>query len=187
MDKLLTQFSMVRCADVKTAKRLKTTNVPMLIFFDGDGEEMSRISVRSVEAVTAAFKRALANYADSKLEWPSGTLDDVTKAAAEQKKMIALIFVDDEKFSKRMLLSMENRWIAKHHDNFLFYRIPFNAKSTICKQWGVTQSPTLLLVNPLQNDPSKIVLERMANKTRVRTVRNVILRGIHKFGDFLKE
>ncbi len=59
-------FLYVKCGDKKTAEEVKAKNPPEVIFFDADGEEISRTSVKSATDVDRAMNEALKKYAPRK-------------------------------------------------------------------------------------------------------------------------
>ena len=186
MKDTLKQFSMVRCADVKTAKRLKAQNVPAVLFFDGDGKELFRNSVRSEEGMKSAIDIALKKYASKDVSWASGDYDTVREQAAQQEKILMLAFVD-KKNPKKLSKLLADRWVVRYHDRFVFMSFPFDSKSEICKKWGVRAGSTLLAVNPLEKDKAKAVLGKTTGPKHVRKVRDVMLRAIEKFEKSRKE
>lgn len=186
-EELLKQFSMVRCADAKTAKRIKPGPVPALVYFDGDGEAIHRAVVRTEEEVRAAFQAALKRYASREIAWASGDFESVLRKAGELKRPVALVFVDGKSGSNALVKVLEDRWIAKHHDRLVFLSIPYKRDSEDCRRWGVTSSPALLVLNPLEEKDSRRVLSRLSGRKDVRSARACLLKALEKFRKSLEE
>jgi hypothetical protein len=150
-----------------------------MIFFDGDGKEYHRTMVSTPDTVEAAYKKALEMYAKRPVSWASG--DSATAASqADSKKLLALAFLDEKKDSETFVASLEDRWVAKHHDRFVFSRIAFDRNSEECKKWGVTSAPTLLLVNPAEENPKKSIVDQLVSKKELTSVRAFLIRNIEK-------
>lgn len=177
---------MVRCSDAKTAKLVKPANPPEVIFLDPDGDEISRsrISNDSTSAAASDVERAMkdanAKYCKKEVSWATGDLKDVLVQAKEQRKLVAACFLDDKEDSKDLLDTLQDRWIAKHHDKFLFVKAPYEKGSEICKAWSVSSSASLLLINPMEEEAKKGVMERLGKKT-VPGLRNSLLSTHSKF------
>ena len=103
---------MVRCLDNKTAKRINAKNPPEVIFFDPDGEEIYRKNVTSQRAVDAAFQVALGRYKDEPVAWSDKSYDETARDAKENK-LVAMIFIDDKKNSKKKKLRTKRADVRK--------------------------------------------------------------------------
>lgn len=173
---------MVRCADKTTSDRVKSDAISTMIFFDGDGKEYHRTMVSSPDTVEAAFKKALEMYSKKPVSWASGEpADVVSQAAGDKKKLVALVFADDKKDSESLLSALEDRWVAKHHNRVTFSKIAYDRNSDVCKQWKVSSAPTILLINPSEEDSKKRVIDQLVSKKELVSVRNFLVRGIEKF------
>lgn len=173
---------MVRCADKTTSDRVKSTEISTMIFFDGDGKEYLRTPVGTADSVESAYRKALEMYARRPVSWASGDPSTVTAQVREdRKKLVALAFLDEKKDSGTFVASLEDRWVAKHHDRLVFAKTAFDRNSEECKKWGVTSAPTLLLVNPAEENPRKSIVDQLVSKKEVPSVRAFLIRGIEKF------
>jgi len=151
-----------------------------MIFFDGDGKEYHRTVVGTPDSVEAAYKKAMELYAKRPVSWASG--DAATVATqVDSKKLLALAFLDEKKDSETFVNSLEDRWVAKHHERFVFARVSFDRNSEECKKWGVTSAPTLLLINPAEENPKKSILDQLVAKKELTSVRAFLIKGIEKF------
>ena len=152
-----------------------------MIFFDGDGKEYHRTVVGTPDSVEAAYKKAMEMYAKKPVSWASGETSAVASQVAGSKKLLALAFLDEKKDSETFVNSLEDRWVAKHHERFVFARVSFDRNSEECKTWGVTSSPTLLLINPAEENPKKRILDQLVAKKELTSVRAFLIKGIEKF------
>jgi len=168
---------MVRCADKATSDKVKSTQISTMIFFDGDGKEYLRTPVSTADSVEAAYKKALEMYARRPVSWSAG---DSATAGADGKKLVAMAFLDEKKDSEAFVASLEDRWVAKHHDRLTFVKVAFDRTSEECKKWGVTTAPTLLLVNPAEENPKKSILDQLVAKKEVSSIRAFLLRAFDK-------
>ena len=153
-----------------------------MIFFDGDGKEYHRTSVSTPDTVEAAYKKAMELYAKKPVSWATGATSDVaSQVRGDSKKLLAIAFLDEKKDSETMVNSLEDRWVVKHHERFVFTKVAFDRNSEECKKWGVTSAPTLLLVNPAEENPKKSILDQLVSKKELTSVRAFLIRGIEKF------
>jgi hypothetical protein len=173
---------MVRCADKATSDKVKSSGLSTMIFFDGDGKEYHRTPVSTPDSVEAAFNKALEKYSKKPVAWASGEASDViSQSAGDPKKLVALVFADDRKDSEALLNALEDRWVAKHHERITFSKIAYERNSDIAKKWNVTTAPTILLVNPSEEDPRKRIVDQLVAKKELVSVRNFLVKGIEKF------
>ena len=170
---------MVRCLNNKTAKRVQAKNPPEMIFFDADGQEIHRKQVTTQAAVEAAFLAALNKYKDEPVNWGTGSFDENARGTDEDK-LVAMIFVDGRKNSKKFLKALENRWLVKHHKRITFIRNEYDKKSEICKEWRIIAAPTMILVNPKESDARKRILGKLIAKKDVRNIRSAFLKAFKK-------
>ncbi|HVE39916.1 MAG TPA: thioredoxin domain-containing protein [Planctomycetota bacterium] len=182
MVKLNSGFYMVRCADKATSDKVKSDAISTMIFLDGDGKEFHRTIVGTADTVEAAFKKASELYSKKPISWASGEASDVISGAkGEAKKLVALAFLDEKKDSETFLSSLEDRWVAKYHERMVFTKVAFDRNSELCKKYNVTSAPTLLLVNPLQEDAKKSVVDSLVSKKELLSVRNFLAKAFDKF------
>jgi len=182
MVKLNSNFLMVRCADKTTSDKVKSNAISTMIFFDGDGKEYLRSVVEGDDSVQAAFKKALEAYSKKPISWASGEPSAVmSQTRDDKKKLVALAFLDDKKDSEALVNSLEDRWLAKHQDRLVFTKVAFDRASEICKKWNVTSAPTLLLVNPAEEDPKKALVDQLVSKEEVSSVHAFLLKAFDKF------
>lgn len=182
MVKLNSGFYMVRCADKATSDKVKSTSISTMIFFDGDGKEYHRTIVGSADSVEAAFKKASELYAKKPIAWATGEAADVLSAArGEQKKLVALAFLDEKKDSETLVASFEDRWVAKYQERLVFTKVAFDRSSELCKKYNVTSAPTMLLVNPAEEDAKKSVVDALVAKKELLSVRNFLAKAFDKF------
>jgi Thioredoxin len=181
MVKLNSGFYMVRCADKATSDKVKSDAISTMIFLDGDGKEFHRTIVGTADTVEAAFKKASELYTKKPISWASGEASDVISGAkGEAKKLVALAFLDEKKDSETFLSSLEDRWVAKYHERMVFTKVAFDRNSELCKKYNVTSAPTLLLVNPLQEDAKKSVVDSLVSKKELLSVRNFLAKAFDK-------
>ena len=173
---------MVRCADKATSDKVKSSGLSTMIFFDGDGKEFHRTPVSTPDSVESAFNTALQKYSKKPVAWASGEpADVVSQAAGDKSKLVALVFADEKKDSEQLLNALEDRWVAKHHERLTFSKIAYERNSDVAKKWNVTTAPTILLVNPAEEDPKKRIVDQLAAKKELVSVRNFLVRGLEKF------
>lgn len=182
MVKYNSNFLMVRCADKTTSDKVKSSSISTMIFFDGDGKEYLRVGVETPDSVEAAFKKGLETYASRPISWATGDSSSVvSQVQGDRKKLVALAFVDDKKDSAALLSALEDRWLVKHHDRLVFAKMAFDRNSEECKKWNVTSSPTLLLVNPAEENPKKSVVDQLVAKKELSTVHAFLIKAFEKF------
>ena len=181
MVKLNSGFYMVRCADKATSDKVKSSAISTMIFFDGDGREFHRTIVGTADTVEAAFKKANELYTKKAISWATGEASDVLSGAkGDAKKLVALAFLDDKKDSEALVASLEDRWVAKYHERMVFTKVAFDRNSELCKKYNVTTVPTLLLVNPSQEDAKKSVVDALVAKKELLSVRNFLTKAFDK-------
>jgi hypothetical protein len=175
-------FLMVRCADKATSDKVKSSQISTMIFFDGDGREYLRTTVETPDSVEAAFKKGMDAYASRPISWATGdSAGVVAQAGGDRKKLVALAFVDDKKDSAAMLSALEDRWLAKHQERLVFTKIAYDKASDECKKWNVTSAPTLILVNPAEENPRKSVVDQLVSKKELTTLHSFLIKAFEKF------
>jgi hypothetical protein len=180
--KLNSGFYMVRCADKTTSDKVKSSAISTVIFFDGDGKEYHRTIVGTVDSVEAAFKKATELYSKRSIAWATGEAADVMSGAkGEAKKLVALAFLDEKKDSETLVASLEDRWVAKYHERMIFTKVAFDKNSELCKKYGVTSAPTLVLVNPTQEDAKKSIVDQLVTKKELASVHSFLVKAFDKF------
>jgi hypothetical protein len=182
MVKLNSGFYMVRCADKATSDKVKSSAISTLIFIDGDGKEYYRTIVGTADTLEAAFKKASELYAKKSISWATGEASDVlSQARGDRKKLVALAFLDEKKDSETLVASLEDRWVAKYQERLVFTKIAFDRGSDACKKYNVTSAPTILLVNPSEEDARKSVVDSLVSKKELLSVRNFLAKAFDKF------
>jgi hypothetical protein len=182
MVKLNSGYYMVRCADKTTSDKVKSDAISTMIFFDGDGKEFHRTIVGTADTIEAAFKKANELYTKRPISWASGEPSSVmAQAQGDKKKLVALAFLDEKKDSDTLVASLEDRWVAKHQDRLVFTKVAFDRTSEICKKYNVTSVPTLVLVNPSEEDAKKSVVDQLVAKKELASVRSFLMKAFDKF------
>jgi hypothetical protein len=169
------EFIWVRCMDKKTATQVKPANPPEIIFFDADGELLSRAGVTDGDSVEKAMKAALEKYAPKQVNWTE--YDE--KAVSESQRLVVLAFVNDKKDSEDTLKAFEDRTIAKKHDQITFVKKEFAKDSEEAKKWGATSAPTVVFINP-SKEAGKQVLEKVSGKQSVNALRALLAKAFAK-------
>jgi hypothetical protein len=173
---------MVRCADKATSDKVKSDAISTMIFFDGDGKEYHRTIVGTFDTVEAAFKKANELYAKKPISWATGETSDVlSQARGDKKKLVALVFADDKKDSETLVASLEDRWVAKHQERLVYTKIAYDRTSEICKKYNVTSAPTLILVNPAEEDLKKSIVDQLVAKKELSTLHSFLIKAFDKF------
>jgi len=181
MVKLNSGFYMVRCADKATSDKVKSNAISTMIFLDGDGKEYYRTIVGTTDTVEAAFKKASELYAKKPIAWATGEAASVVSGAkGDAKKLVALAFLDEKKDSETLVASLEDRWVAKYQERLIFTKVAYDKTSELCKKYNVTTAPTLLLVNPEQEDAKKSVVDSLVAKKELLSVRNFLAKAFDK-------
>ncbi len=170
----------MRCADKATAEKVKSQSPPSVIFLDADGEEYYR-TVISVKTLEDVFKKALEMYSSKEIAWAPGEPASGLSQARDSRKLLALTFLDDKKDSESFVETLQDRWIVKHHGKVVFQKRAFSRDSEECKEWGVSMAPTLLLVDPCEEDARKRVVDRLTGKKSVPSVRAFLVKNIEKY------
>ena len=173
---------MVRCADKTTSDKVKSDAISTMIFLDGDGKEYLRTIVGTPDTVEAAFKRASELYAKRTISWASGDASSVlAQARGDRKKLVALAFLDDKKESEALVASLEDRWVAKYQDRVIYTKVAYDRGSELCKKYNVTAAPTILLVNPSEEDLKKSIVDQLVSKKELTSVHAFLVRAFDKF------
>lgn len=170
-------FLYVKCGDKKTAEEVKAKNPPEVIFFDADGEEISRSPVKKAGDVDRAMNEALKKYAPREIAWASYDPEAV-KAARESGKLVVLAFASDSKDSAATLEAFTDRTLAKLHDKIAFFKIEFRKDGEVEKLWGVTSAPTVITVDGQQEPGSKAVIEKSLGKKTPGSLKSMIQKGL---------
>lgn len=180
--KLNSGFYMVRCADKATSDKVKSEAISTMIFLDGDGKEYHRTVVGTFDSVEAAFKKANELYAKKPIAWATGEASDVlSQTRGDKKKLVALAFLDEKKDSETLVASLEDRWVAKQQERLVYTKIAFDRSSEICKKYNVTSVPTLILVNPAEEDLKKSIVDQLVAKKELVSVHNFLVKAFDKF------
>jgi len=181
MLKLNSGFYMVRCADKATSDKVKSNAISTMIFLDGDGKEYYRTIVGTADTCEAAFKKANELYGKKPISWATGETSDVLSSArGDKKKLVVLAFLDEKKDSESLVASFEDRWVAKYQERLVFTKVAFDRTSEACKKYNVTGAPTVLLVNPSEEDAKKSVVDSLVAKKELLSVRNFLAKAFDK-------
>src|SRR5262249_13847300 len=97
------------------------------------------------------------------------------------KKLVALAFLDDRKDSEGLVASLEDRWVVKFHERMIFTKVAYDKNSELCKKYNVTSAPTLILVNPSQEDAKKSIVDQLVAKKELGSVRSFLMKAFDKF------
>ncbi len=171
---------MVRCADKATAEKVKSNEPPALIFIDGDGQEYFRTVIGAGNA-DEALQKGLDKYPRKDVSWATGDLASVLAQAREQNRLVALAFMDDKKDSETFAINLTDRWIAKHHEKLVFFRMNLDRNSPEAREYGVTLAPSLLILNPAEEgDAKKRIVTSALDKKELLTLRNTVVKAIEK-------
>jgi len=176
-------FYMVRCADKATSDKVKSDAISTMIFFDGDGKEYYRKSVSTLDSVEATYQKAMEMYARRPISWATGEVSEVVSQSRgdSKKKLVALVFLDDKKDSETLAGVLEDRWLAKHQDRLVFTKVAFDRTSDTCKKYAVSAAPTVILVNPSEEDPKKSIVDTMVAKKELVSVHAFLVKAFDKF------
>lgn len=178
VEKRKDSFHFVRVVDKKTAQDLKATRCGDVIFLDGDGDEFYRSVFQDIRALDRAMEQALLKYAPKEIAW--GSYDAKSTATQvqtpENRRLVLLGFSDDKKESAEALKVLEDRQLVKYHEKFLFVRIAFKKDSEESKKWGVTQAPSMVLVDPAKGD----VVDRLSGRRTVKEIKPVFAKAMSR-------
>jgi hypothetical protein len=152
-------FIFVRCADVRTAKAVKSTKAPEFIVFDCEAERVGSWDMKAPEDLNKAMKEALEKYADKTIAWEDWSKDAIGKAK-EARKLAVLFFADDKKDSQEAAKLLEDRVVAKYHEKCVFIKVAYTPDGADPKTWGVNCAPSVVLVDP-NKEGTKGVIERL--------------------------
>jgi len=172
---------MVRCADKATSDKVKSDAISTMIFFDGDGKEYYRKVVSTLDSIDGAYQKATELYTRKLISWASGEASDVvSQARGDRKRLVALTFLDDKKDSEALVSALEDRWVAKYQDRLVYTKVAFDRASEMCKKYNVTSAPTLLLINPSEEDQKKSVVDTLAAKKELVSVHAFLVKAFDK-------
>lgn len=172
---------MVRCADKATSDKVKSSAISTMIFFDGDGKEYHRTVVGTVDSVEAAYKKAMDLYARRPISWATGETSDIMSAAAgDRKKLVAMVFVDEKKDSETLVGALEDRWVAKYQDRLIFSKVTFDRTAETCRKYNVTAAPTVLLINPAEQDPKKSIVDQLVAKKELTSIHSFFAKAFDR-------
>ena len=70
--------------------------------------------------------------------------------------------------------------MAKYQERLIFTKVAYDKTSELCKKYNVTTAPTLLLVNPEQEDAKKSVVDSLVAKKELLSVRNFLAKAFDR-------
>ncbi len=79
------------------------------------------------------------------------------------------------------MASLEDRWVTKYHERLTFLKVAFDRNSEICKKFNVTSTPTVILVNPSEEDAKKSVVDQLVAKKELSSVHSFLVKAFDKF------
>jgi hypothetical protein len=162
-----------------TADRVKSEMPGAIIFLDGDGKEFYRIYV-DPSTVEKAFGQANLKYSKKELSFASGDVKNLIPQVYDEKKLLAIAFVDDGKDSQAFLENLQDRWVAKYHEKLVFAKVPFDRGAESSKEWGVTAAPSLVLFNPQEGDDKKRVVDRLIGKKELVSIHGFLAKNLDR-------
>ncbi len=168
----------MKCADKKTATEIKPSTPPEILFYDCDGELISRNPVTDAASVENAMKGALTKYSNKEITWQQYDERSI-EGAKDSGKLVVLSFVNDKDESLATLKNFEDRTIAKKHDKILFVKINYEKDSAEAKKYGAIQAPTVLYIDP-NKAVEKQVIEKVSGKQSVNAIRNSLAKAFAK-------
>jgi hypothetical protein len=174
VEKRKDNFHFVRVVDKKMAQELKATRCAEIIFLDCDGDEFCRSSFQDVRTLDKAMEQALQKYSPKEIAWAAYDAKAGVTASEERKRLVVLGFSDEKKESSEALKVLEDRQLVKFHDRFLFLRVAFKKDSEECRKWGVTQAPTVVIVDPAKGD----VVDRLSGRRSVKEIKPVFAKAM---------
>jgi len=166
------EFHFVKCTDQKTAKAVKAASKCELIVLDPECSELVRKVVGSVDEIVATLKGALAQYDRKPIVWNA----DVPPEGSE--KMIVLLFGDDSTDAAAAVTSLEDRRVARIHEQCVFVRITYRKDSPETREWNIQRAPTLLLLGSGKEFKPKSVLERSSGRKSPREMKAFLAKGL---------
>ena len=172
------QFIFVKCADKKTATEIKPGTPPEILFYDCDGELISRERVTDLSSVESAMKNALTKYSNKEIAWQDYS-DNAVSAAKEAGKIVVLAYVNDKDDSVATLKAFEDRAIAKKHDKMVFLKVAYEKDSASAKKYNVNTAPTVIYIDPSKDEKTQVI-EKVKGKQSVNAIRNSIAKAFAK-------
>lgn len=153
-------FIFVRCADVRTAKAVKSTKAPEFIVFDCEAQRVGQWEMKVADDLNRAMKEALEKYSDKAIAWDDISIDSAVGKAKADEKLVVLFFADDKKGSQDAAKMLEDRVVAKYHEKCMFLKIAYTPDGAEPKAWGVNCAPSVVFVDP-RKEGTKGVIDRM--------------------------
>ncbi len=174
------KFILVKAVELKTQKAVGGGNTEVIIQ-DPDGELVHKATATSIGELEAAVDEALGKYAPKPIAWEAypGNLG----ALRDSKKLLILLFAQEDKVNKEneeTLKALEDPWIAKLHAKCAFQKVAFAKDSDVCKKWGVSSAPILLLVDPSKEAGNKAEIQRISGKNTVPHMKVAIDKAIRR-------
>jgi len=173
LQKRLDQFYFARVTDKKIAVELKATRIREAIFIDGDGAEVHRSMFGDARSLDRAMGAAAEKYAPREISWKAYEAKE-TVTTEDRKKLVLLGFSDEKKESVESLKALEDRQLAKYQDRFLFMKVAYKKDSEEAKKWGVSQAPTLVIVDPAKGD----VIDRIGPRKTAKDLKPLLVKAL---------
>ena len=178
-------FIFVRCGDKATAVSVGAKSPPEIIIFDGDGEEIHRQGVRDTASVENAMKQGLDKYVPREIDWQDYSPEDL-EAARQDEKLVVIAFSDGKKSSADNMAAMENRSLAKLHDQIIFLKVDFTRKGRVETEWRVGSAPTVLVIDPRKDPGYRAVISKIQGKKSWRSFKKSFQKGFRILAKELK-
>jgi hypothetical protein len=167
-------FHFVRVVDKKTAQDLKATRCGDIIFLDADGDEYYRSGFQDVRSLEKVIEEGQHRYCSREITWTAFDPKATMAQTSEAKRLLVLGFSDDKRESAEGLKVLEDRQLVKYHDRCQFVRIFFKKDSEDSRKWGITQAPSLVIVDPAKGD----VLDRLTGRRTVKELKPVFAKAV---------
>jgi hypothetical protein len=167
-------FHFVRVVDKKTAQDLKATRCGEIIFLDADADEYYRSGFQDVRSLERVIEEGQHRYCSKEITWTAFDPKSTMAQTSEAKRLLLLGFSDDKRESAEGLKVLEDRQLVKYHDRFQFVRISFKKDSEESRKWGITQAPSLVIVDPAKGD----ILERLSGRRTVKEIKPVFAKAV---------
>jgi hypothetical protein len=167
---LANNFVWTQSTNPQLVQEFKVGDLGTIVVLDPDGNEISRGGWTDGAELARTLDVAVKRWQPREIKWtdklPEGPTD----------KPVAAVWLDDKSGSKDVLKLLQEPWMARLHDKFIWVKIDADSG----KSWKATNAPALFVLDPAQPEEKRI-LERAAGVRPIGVFHEALVNALKKF------
>ncbi len=166
----------------KYKEPMKTYGVsgyPTVMFLDPEGKQVAKLAGRDAGAVKTQFTE----IADKHTRGPKWmeSAEKALEAGKADSKPVVLYFGDDKpKSTGWVKVFGDASFKPELFEKCAFAKVPFKKDDAFCKEWKVTEAPTLLIINNTGEKPEALKTLKAGKAKDIKTALEDAVKKLEK-------